>query len=71
MMYSFFPILPDLLFAPYKLTYDDIDSHYNESGLSQEVNNWNDVDDFNWLVKDKQSPNWSTKEEKDQDSHTI
>ena len=23
------------------------------------INNWDDVDDFNWLAADKASPNWS------------
>jgi len=40
----------DLKFAPYQLSYDELDSHYETSGLNCLINNWYDVDDFNWLV---------------------
>ena len=30
-----------------------------ESGLNELVNNWNEVDDFNWLVPATPSPNWT------------
>ena len=30
-----------------------------ESGLNERVNNWDQVDDFNWLVSGTHSPNWS------------
>ena len=61
--------LSGLKFAPYKLTYDGISEHYQDSGLNKQINNWYDVDDFNWLVKDKQSPNWSIIPESDRVSH--
>ena len=30
-----------------------------ESGLNETVNNWDKVDDFNWLAAASPSPNWS------------
>ena len=45
-------------FAPYDLTYDALDEAFAESGLNRAVNNWNDVDDFNWLASNEKSPNW-------------
>jgi len=49
----------ELRFAPYALTYPGLEGHMNLSGLSPEVNNWDKIDDFNWLHTGKQSPNWS------------
>ena len=46
-------------FAPYNWTYSDLEDHYKISGLDKLVNNWDDVDDFNWLASDAHSPNWS------------
>lgn len=46
-------------FAPYNLKYDDIEQHYVISGLDQNKNTWDDIDDFNWLANDVHSPNWS------------
>ncbi|KAM5262885.1 tubulin-specific chaperone C [Ctenodactylus gundi] len=46
-------------FAPYTWSYQDIDQHFESSGLDRSRNNWNDVDDFNWLARDVASPNWS------------
>lgn len=48
-----------LKFAPYNWSYSNIDDHYFESGLTKERNNWDQVDDFNWLAADVHSPNWS------------
>lgn len=47
-----------ILVAPYNWTYENLADHFKLAGLDSEVNNWNSVDDFNWL-KDTQSPNWS------------
>ncbi len=47
-------------FAPYNWKYGQIEEHYKVSGLDKSRNNWNDVDDFNWLAMDTKSPNWST-----------
>lgn len=44
--------------APYNWTYENQMDHFNFAGLDFETNNWNSVDDFNWL-KETQSPNWS------------
>ena len=33
--------------------------HLQESGLNESVNNWDSVDDFNWLVPSTPSPNWT------------
>ncbi|XP_007934432.1 tubulin-specific chaperone C [Orycteropus afer afer] len=46
-------------FAPYTWTYPGIDKDFEGSGLDRSKNNWNDVDDFNWLARDMASPNWS------------
>jgi len=45
-------------FGPYDLTYDGLAADFEYSGLC-EKNNWTEVEDFNWLVKDTKSPNWS------------
>lgn len=48
-----------LRFAPYALTYPGLEGHMEGSGLNPDVNNWDKIDDFNWLHTGKQSPNWS------------
>ncbi|XP_059055480.1 tubulin-specific chaperone C [Achroia grisella] len=48
--------------APYNLYYQDLEKHFNMSSLDKNVNNWNSLDDFNWLAPDIPSPNWSTLE---------
>lgn len=45
--------------APYNLLYDDLDKHFNMSTLDKKSNNWDNLDDFNWLAPDVPSPNWS------------
>eukprot|EP00041_Stephanoeca_diplocostata_P013884 m.248132 g.248132 ORF g.248132 m.248132 type:complete len:165 (+) comp19501_c0_seq32:1247-1741(+) len=49
----------DLRFAKYAWTYDGIEEDYRVSGLRRDVNNWDKVDDFNWLNPTEASPNWS------------
>lgn len=49
----------EIRFGIYGLKYDDLDKHYQISGLNKNINNWDKVDDFNWLASDKPSPNWS------------
>lgn len=51
--------------APYNYLYPDIDGDFIKSGLDRSVNNWCKLDDFNWLVADKHSPNWSVLDEND------
>lgn len=46
-------------FAPYSWCYKGLDEDFARAGLSRDPNNWNKVDDFNWLASDKNSPNWS------------
>lgn len=46
-------------FAPYNWDYKSLDNDFIKSGLNKETNNWNKVDDFNWLAADTPSPNWS------------
>ncbi|XP_005093429.1 tubulin-specific chaperone C [Aplysia californica] len=50
-------------FAPYNWSYEQLDKHYQATGLSKVRNNWDKVDDFNWLAADAHSPNWSILEE--------
>lgn len=45
--------------APYNWNYEGIDNDFSMLGWSSENNNWDVVDDFNWLASDKPSPNWS------------
>lgn len=49
----------DIKTAPYNLIYDDLDKHFNSSSLDRAANNWDRLDDFNWLAPDVPSPNWS------------
>nr|XP_018897184.1 PREDICTED: tubulin-specific chaperone C isoform X1 [Bemisia tabaci]XP_018897185.1 PREDICTED: tubulin-specific chaperone C isoform X1 [Bemisia tabaci]XP_018897186.1 PREDICTED: tubulin-specific chaperone C isoform X1 [Bemisia tabaci] len=44
--------------APYTWRYESYDEDFKASKLDPNSNNWNDLDDFNWLAKDKASPNW-------------
>lgn len=56
------PIIEDsdnVQFAPYNLEYETLESHFKSSALSKRLNNWNLVDDFNWLASDAHSPHWS------------
>ncbi|KAM9154615.1 tubulin-specific chaperone C [Pangshura tecta] len=46
-------------FAPYTWSYPGIEGDYESSGLDRDRNNWNQVDDFDWLARDEPSPNWS------------
>ncbi|NXF08135.1 TBCC protein, partial [Smithornis capensis] len=45
-------------FAPYSWSYPGIEADFESSGLDRGSNNWNLVDDFDWLATDKPSPNW-------------
>lgn len=48
-----------ILVAPYNWSYEDQASHFNLAGLDSKQNNWNCIDDFNWLSNEKHSPNWN------------
>ncbi|XP_053612559.1 tubulin-specific chaperone C isoform X1 [Plodia interpunctella] len=50
----------DIRTAPYNLYYEDLEKHFNMSSLDRTVNNWDQLDDFNWLAPDIPSPYWST-----------
>ncbi|XP_012566899.2 tubulin-specific chaperone C [Hydra vulgaris] len=45
-------------FGEYMWRYDGITEHMQEAGLEFNVNNWRNVDDFNWLKLNEKSPNW-------------
>ncbi|XP_014209031.1 tubulin-specific chaperone C isoform X2 [Copidosoma floridanum] len=45
--------------APYNWSYEDQMNHFKLAGLDHKINNWDSIDDFNWLSKEKSSPNWS------------
>ncbi|GBP67329.1 Tubulin-specific chaperone C [Eumeta japonica] len=49
----------DIRTTEYNLDYKDLDKHFNMSTLDKNINNWNKLDDFNWLAPDIPSPNWS------------
>uniref|UniRef100_A0AAY3ZV85 C-CAP/cofactor C-like domain-containing protein n=1 Tax=Denticeps clupeoides TaxID=299321 RepID=A0AAY3ZV85_9TELE len=46
-------------FAPFTWTYPGLDADFALSGLDRRRNNWDQVDDFNWLAAGRPSPNWS------------
>ncbi|KAM9315390.1 tubulin-specific chaperone C [Gastrophryne carolinensis] len=48
-----------LAFAPFTWSYPGILCDYQLAGLDPERNNWDQVDDFNWLAMGERSPNWS------------
>lgn len=52
----------ELLFSKYDFAYDGDEQDWCASHLDRTVNNWDKVDDFNWLVADKPSPNWKLSE---------
>ncbi|XP_044761014.1 tubulin-specific chaperone C [Coccinella septempunctata] len=60
----------EILVAPYKLKYKNIGEHFEKSGLGTS-NNWQSIDDFNWLKANEQSPNWAFMEEKDRIEWTV
>ena len=47
-----------LRFAPFSCTYPTIENDYLSSGLDRNTNNWEIVNDFNWLSSSEVSPNW-------------
>ena len=46
-------------FAPYNREYDGKSEEFAAANLDLDVNNWNQIDDFNWLSAEEPSPNWS------------
>ncbi|XP_041938936.1 tubulin-specific chaperone C [Alosa sapidissima] len=46
-------------FAPFNWTYSNLDADFAVSGLDKNRNNWDQVDDFNWLAAGTHSPNWT------------
>ncbi|KAG8008724.1 Tubulin-specific chaperone C [Nibea albiflora] len=52
-------------FAPFTWSYPTLDEDFTVSGLDQDRNNWNQVDDFNWLAAGTPSPNWTVIPEAD------
>ena len=52
-------------FAPFNLSYAQLDAHFQASALSRNVNNWDAVDDFDWLAADSKSPHWCEIPEKE------
>ena len=45
-------------FSPYNLDYPGVEADYVTSGLDRSRNNWQFVDDFNFLSMEAASPNW-------------
>ncbi|XP_075719385.1 tubulin-specific chaperone C [Rhinoderma darwinii] len=58
-----------LLFAPFTWTYPNIQQDYELAGLEQSRSNWDQVDDFNWLLTDVKSPNWNIIPEEERITH--
>lgn len=46
-------------FAPFSWSYPTLEEDFAASGLDQNLNNWDQVDDFNWLAAGTPSPNWT------------
>jgi len=53
----------DIAIAPYNWTYPNINKDFVEAGLNKQVNNWRNIDDFNWLNAERHSPHWREMEE--------
>ncbi|XP_044140800.1 tubulin-specific chaperone C [Bufo gargarizans] len=58
-----------LHFAPFTWSYPGIQRDYELTGLDQSWNNWDLVDDFNWLAMDVRSPNWKVIPEEERITH--
>ncbi|KAM9424058.1 tubulin-specific chaperone C [Pholidichthys leucotaenia] len=52
-------------FAPFSWSYPTLEEDFVVSGLDRDQNNWNQVDDFNWLAAGTPSPNWTVIPEAD------
>ncbi|XP_057681446.1 tubulin-specific chaperone C [Corythoichthys intestinalis] len=52
-------------FAPYSWSYPNLEEDLRVAGLDPERNNWDQVDDFNWLAAGTPSPNWTVIPEED------
>ncbi|KAB7500228.1 Tubulin-specific chaperone C [Armadillidium nasatum] len=52
-------------FGPYTLDYDEKEKHFEESGLSKDVNKWRNIEDFRWLNENEKSPNFTLIDEED------
>jgi hypothetical protein len=46
-------------FAPYSWKCSTLEDDFRRAGLDIQRNNWNCVDDFNWLASNTPSPHWS------------
>lgn len=46
--------------APYNWSYPGIEQDFVAAGLNHELNNWQDIADFNWLSPELPSPNWTS-----------
>lgn len=57
------------MFAPFTWSYPEILEDYRLSGLDRNRNNWDQVDDFNWLAMGEKSPNWSVIPEEERVTH--
>ncbi len=57
-------------FAPYNWRYENIEQHFDSCGLRRSPNNWNLVDDFNWLSSEP-SPHWSVIAESERDFELL
>lgn len=51
----------NLTFSKYSWEYAGINEDAKLTSLDLNNNNWDKIDDFNWLVKDRPSPNWTRK----------
>ncbi|KAL3265611.1 hypothetical protein HHI36_009815 [Cryptolaemus montrouzieri] len=53
----------DISISPYNFKYEGIQAHFQQSGLDVSINNWQGIDDFNWLKLNEHSPNWKVLDE--------
>ena len=61
----------EVRFSPYTFSYASLVKDFHISRLDPHTNNWDKVDDFNWLVNNKHSPNWKIIEENERIKLTI
>jgi len=52
-------------FAPYNLTYPELENDYTKVALDRNTNYWDNIDDFHWLNENEKSPNWHIIKEED------
>lgn len=62
----------NISFAPYQVSYPGLDADFVEAGLSRDPNeNWQKIEDFDFVVSKRRSPNWTVIPETDRISFNL